>query len=197
MINSKQIKIFIKDEKESKLIQEQLFRLGYEWKYNFTKEKYLHTEAKYLFAKKNKSITMSNEDYVFKRKKNYINLTLKELERLKSISELISEQIVGKRFNLQPEIDFVNAYYKGEFKVVLSNFHIDFYIDCQIELGQMKGEEEVGFANGSYIDNTKEISVNVCDNVVYFKNNSNAIVLAESEKDKINELIIQRIIFIN
>ena len=169
MYTLKQYKIKANSEEQSKLIQNELFRLGFNWGFNFDEKEHLHVEFPFLFTSEMGRISVSKEGWIYRDKILCKEITLEQLKEEKSIAEIISEQLTGTEIVLEGEMNSKNIYYNSKIEVVLKDFYIDLHLDCQQELGVVSGEEEVGIANGTYIDNEKEIKINQLMIIVYDK----------------------------
>lgn len=196
MYKLKNYKTRVQDEEHSKKVQEEFYRLGYNWSMNYENEKYLHTEMPFLFARDNGWIGYAVEMYVYDAKPVETEVTLQQLQEMESIADIIIKEMTGKEFVLYGEKQTVNIYYDSKYEIELENFYIDLHIDCQQKLDQIKGEEEVGISNGSYISNSNEIEINQLTTIIYDKESCEPYVLINEDlTTKIENEIINRLKF--
>jgi hypothetical protein len=196
MYTLKQYRIKIESEAHSRLVQDQLFRLGYYWANKECSERFINKDKAYLFANTNGWIGHCLARSTYDMKTDACEMTLEQLKEVESIAELIIAELTSKVFKITGKLDYENAYFKGTVEVILPSFYVDLHLDCQQKVSKMQGESEVGLKDGFYIDTNEEIVINQAMIIVYDKTTSDPYTfLSEEMDDKIEQCLIARLRF--
>jgi len=129
----KQFKIKIKNEEHSERVQDELYRLGYNWACNFKDKKYLHTKIEYIATTDCGFIKIVVFEERYKRFKG-TEVVLQQLKEEKSIVEEFNEKLMNSAILLDGDKNSKNVYFKGSVVVELDCYSIDIHIQCRQKL---------------------------------------------------------------